>query len=563
MCNTRLCKARRCGLGLNFAARGIVGPSCWLLWWIRFRVISFVPPPLYWPVPPVQLTMRNRSFLTLFLLALVFGCSDSIGPGISLGPPATLSGIGGSDQQAAAGSVAPESLSVRVTDARGRPVPGTPVTWTVTAGGGSVTPTTTRTDAAGKASASWTLGTLAGENTATATVSGLLPVSFGAVGTAGAPAELTKMRGEGQSGAAGSALSDTLAVRVTDAHGNPIRGVAVTWTVSSGGGAVSVLAPSTDSAGGSRAVWTLGTAAGENIVTARVDGVPAVTFTATATPGAPAALEKVSGDAQSGTTGQTLPDPLAVRVTDAFGNSVGGISVGWTATRGGGRISPASATTNAAGLADASWQLGDSIGSQTASAVVSGTGLGAQFTATAEPAHPGFADPVQLVPGTTVGKPTFPIGNTSQGGQGEPIGGVSCIDGMIAYHEHAHVSLFINGTQIAIPAGIGIVNPREQNGFVQAGDCFYWLHTHDATGVIHVEPPSNQQLTLGQLFEVWGRPLSATNVAGFEGPVTIYVDGERYRGDPRAIAFAQHREITLQVGMPLAPIPQYLFPEGY
>ena len=433
----------------------------------------------------------------------------------------------------------------------------------MTAGGGSLAPTTTRTDAAGKTSASWTLGTVAGENTATAAVSGLPPVSFRAIATAGAPTELTKMRGEEQSGAAGSALSDTLAVRVTDAHGNPVRGVAVTWTVSSGGGAVSVLAPSTNSAGESRAVWTLGTVAGENTVTARGDGMPAVTFAATAEPGAPAALEKVSGDAQPGTTGQTLPDPLVLRVTDAFGNPVGGISVGWTATGGGGQLSPASTTTNAAGVAEASWQLGDGIGSQTALAAVSGTGLGAQFTATAEPAHPGFAEPVQLVPGTTIGKPTFPIGNTSQGGQGEPIGGVSCIDGMIAYHEHAHVSLFVNGEQMAIPAGVGIVNPKEQNGFVQAGDCFYWLHTHDATGVIHVEPPSNQQLTLGQLFEVWGRPLSASNVAGFEGTVIVYVDGERYRGDPRAIAFAEHREITLQVGTPLAPIPRYLFPEGY
>lgn len=165
---------------------------------------------------------------------------------------------------------------------------------------------------------------------------------------------------------------------------------------------------------------------------------------------------------------------------------------------------------------------------------------------------------VTIEEGTTIGADVFPPGNTASGGQGEEISGVGCI-ATIQRHFHAHLSLFFEGEQLAIPAGVGITSPVINDGFVVNGDCLYWLHTHDATGVIHIEPPNDDDYTLGQLFDVWGQPLSATNAAGYEGELSVFVDGERYDGDPRGIVFSSRKHISLQVGRPLAPIPMYEF----
>ncbi len=173
--------------------------------------------------------------------------------------------------------------------------------------------------------------------------------------------------------------------------------------------------------------------------------------------------------------------------------------------------------------------------------------------------------PIQLEPGQVVGKPTFPDGDTEQGGRGQEVSGIPCGTDTVGYHVHAHLSLFVQGEQLAIPIAIGTVDPIITNGprFVVAARCFYWLHTHDASGVVHVEAPAAREFTLGQFFDVWGEPLSATNVAGYEGALTVYVNGARYTGDPRAIPLDAHAQITLEVGTPVVAPPTYTFPAGY
>jgi hypothetical protein len=160
--------------------------------------------------------------------------------------------------------------------------------------------------------------------------------------------------------------------------------------------------------------------------------------------------------------------------------------------------------------------------------------------------------------GSTIGAATFPPGNTASGGQGSTISGIGCL-GTPARHFHAHVSLFVNGDQKAIPAAIGITDPMFRDDYVIAGDCWYWIHTHDATGVVHIEPPNDSALTLGQLFDVWGHSLSDDGVAGFSGDVSVFVDGTRHNGDPRDIVLTSRKHVSLQVGRPLAPIPMYIF----
>jgi len=157
-----------------------------------------------------------------------------------------------------------------------------------------------------------------------------------------------------------------------------------------------------------------------------------------------------------------------------------------------------------------------------------------------------------LTPGGTVGQATFARGDTAAGGQGRNAGNIPCTAGSEAYHIHAHLSLFVNGQQIAIPADIGI-----------AGTCLYALHTHDATGIIHVEAAAPGAYTLGQFFDIWGELLSPSGVAGFDGPATAYVDGAPYAGDLRSLVLAAHQQITLEVGTPLVTPPTYNFPPGY
>lgn len=169
---------------------------------------------------------------------------------------------------------------------------------------------------------------------------------------------------------------------------------------------------------------------------------------------------------------------------------------------------------------------------------------------------------VPLVQGTQVGLAMFEPGDTPQGGNGQPVDGIEGSSReMLKVHVHAHLALFHKGQQIAIPYGIGIVKPfQATNGFVGMGRGIYWLHTHDATGIIHVESPDDRTYTLGQFFDIWGQPLTTTNVAGLKGPVRAFVDGKPYSGNPRAIVLGAHTQITLEVGTPTVPPPTYLFP---
>lgn len=179
---------------------------------------------------------------------------------------------------------------------------------------------------------------------------------------------------------------------------------------------------------------------------------------------------------------------------------------------------------------------------------------------------PGPGPEVQLTRATTVGRAYYPIGNWPAGGQGQAISGINCVitNPPPAYHVHAHLSLFVNGEQIAIPAGLGVVNPVYANGYVNFDltKCFYEIHTHDATGVIHLHANAgaNRPLTLGQVFDVWGQTLSRDDVAGQRGTVTVFVDQARYDGDIRSIVLNANTLVSLQVGKPLVAPPKFIIP---
>jgi hypothetical protein len=299
------------------------------------------------------------------------------------GPPASIVKLSGDGQAVVAGEIAAESLMVQVRDTNGVGVPAITVTWTVLSGGGSVSPTSGVTDASGRASVEWTVGTIAGANSTRASAAGF-NATFAASGSAGAPATLTRSSGNNQSAPAGASVAVNPAVLVQDANGNPVSGVTVGFSVTAGGGTIQTSSTLTTAQGlASGGAWTLGPTAGINNLTATVPGLagsPAV-FAATGTPttGPPASITKISGDNQTGVVGTTLPESLVVKVADVGGTGIPGVTVGWTILSGGGSVSTASSVTNLAGLAAVQWAIGPVAAANSAEA--SAAGLSQTFTA--------------------------------------------------------------------------------------------------------------------------------------------------------------------------------------
>jgi len=180
-------------------------------------------------------------------------------------------------------TLAPYAVLVR--DHTNSPVANVMVTWSA-AGGGAIAPPTSMTDASGIATASYTLGGVAGAQTAQATVTGLSgsPVGFSATATAGAPTTLAKTAGDGGTGGVNSPVLYTVTVR--DAHGNPTAGVTVDWAVRSGGGTISPASNTTAANGQASATRTLSGTAGLHEADATAATLPTpltVTFATTAT----------------------------------------------------------------------------------------------------------------------------------------------------------------------------------------------------------------------------------------------------------------------------------------
>lgn len=135
--------------------------------------------------------MTHR-LLPLAALALACHGGDLVLPeNVEPGEAARLVMAGGNGQSATTGALLPAALAVRLVDKFDNPVQSQAVTWLVTAGGGTIAPADTVTDAQGRSTARWTLGTAAGAHKVTAVVlgSGIVdnPITFTATATAKAP----------------------------------------------------------------------------------------------------------------------------------------------------------------------------------------------------------------------------------------------------------------------------------------------------------------------------------------------------------------------------------------
>src|SRR5881396_684683 len=111
-------------------------------------------------------------------------------------------------------------------------------------------------------------------------------------------------------------------------------------------------------------------------------------------------------------------------------------------------------------------------------------------------------------------------------------------------HIHQHLDLYVNGTKQVVPAQIGILTSPHV--------VFSPLHTHDTSGIIHVESTTVRSFTLGEFFDVWGVRFTPTCVGGYcnQGDETlrVYVDGQPATGNPTWLKLFAHEEIVVTYG---------------
>lgn len=265
----------------------------------------------------------------------------------------------------------------QIRDAQGGAVAqsGVLVTAVLASGGGALTGTTgVRTDAQGRAT--WTdLGIqgLVGVRTLRFEAAGLAaivsnPIQLGA----GVAASLVDAAGNNQVAPAGAPPPVLPRVRALDALGNVVPGASVTFEVQQGGGQLTGAVQVTGADGtASPTTWTLGPQIGPNQLSAFLTqgGGSGVVFTATATVGPPALLTVVEGNQQTTTIGTAVAIAPGVRITDAFGNPVAGVTVTLTPAAGSGQVTGGTPTSNADGIARAtSWAIGFTPGENTLTA---------------------------------------------------------------------------------------------------------------------------------------------------------------------------------------------------
>jgi hypothetical protein len=132
-----------------------------------------------------------------------------------------------------------------------------------------------------------------------------------------------------------------------------------------------------------------------------------------------------------------------------------------------------------------------------------------------------------------------------------------------ALHIHEHLSITVDGTPEQVPALLGID---------EAAQRISPIHTHDTTGIIHVESPVVKTFRLGQVFTEWNVALGLGRVGGYldghDGDrVAVFVNRVAYPGDPSRIALGKRQDIDLVVttdgSVPKAPTTAFAFPAGY
>ncbi len=136
---------------------------------------------------------------------------------------------------------------------------------------------------------------------------------------------------------------------------------------------------------------------------------------------------------------------------------------------------------------------------------------------------------------------------------GKPIAGIQCERQEYGdFHIHAHLDVFIDGAARSVPAMIGILPVQK---------CLYWMHTHDESGIIHIEAPKKRAFTLAQFFDLW--KTTAAGAPERKDAAKIFVNGKRVNTRLDQIELADHMQIAVVYGKEPATVPSsYNFAQG-
>jgi hypothetical protein len=156
------------------------------------------------------------------------------------------------------------------------------------------------------------------------------------------------------------------------------------------------------------------------------------------------------------------------------------------------------------------------------------------FAACSQAASPPPTNPPSVVPSSPAPAPSSPAPSTGGGTE------IGCDAGGHddAYHIHSLVVVRQGGQVLAPPANIGI-----------GATCMYWVHTHTADGIVHVEAPATVHPTLGDFLFIWEETypddqlLVAARQAVSAGEVTV--DDQPYDGNALDLAFVDQMRIVL------------------
>lgn len=189
---------------------------------------------------------------------------------------------------------------------------------------------------------------------------------------------------------------------------------------------------------------------------------------------------------------------------------------------------------------------------------------------------PNSLGPITLYAGEIVGTDDMfkPIdGDTKTGGHGNPVDKIPCspTEYLNDYHVHMYLGIVDHGRQVAVPDAIGMNSPGpEQNGYISTAGCYYYIHTHDASGMIHVEspnslPPSATVYSLQNVLDVWGMKYTNTSFGKFKGELRVFVGNPpslgavtvshytqfKKAGKLGTIPVKSHEVIWIEIGKPV------------
>jgi hypothetical protein len=436
--------------------------------------------------------------------------------------PTSLLIVSGNGQSGSVATfVGPKDSGVRVLDATGTGISGITVTF-IASNGGSVGAATVVTDASGDALVRWQLGPLPTQQSLKAAAGSLT-----ATLTASAQARLTIAAGNDQSATAGAFVGPRDPnVFLLKLDGSPDAGATVTFTPS-GNGVVSAPAVVVSSAGDAPTRWRLGTTPGINTLTARAgDSVVTVTAQGLA-PVVATSLLVISGSGQGGSIASFIgPKDPTVRVLDANGAGVPGVTVSFTPLNGG-AVSAGTVVTNANGDAIVGWQLGPLPMQQTLRATAGSSTATLSASANAKFVIVAGNNKTALAGGVVSPNPTVALmtlnGNAVVGaGISYTPSGDGTVINRVAFTDANGQS----GAQWKLST-----TPGANALVVQAGDS---ILTFNAQGTSAPTRSWSRQVsgTTQNLLGVWGTSASDVWAVGENGTIVHSTDGASWAGVP-------------------------------